>query len=310
MVGRVIIDCDPGVDDAAALFLALASREIDIRGVTAVAGNIPLVRTEANARLICELAGRPDVVVSQGCGRPLLYPKRAGVTVHGKDGLGDIGLPPPSSPPAPKGAVNFIIEEVKAAPGEVTIAALGPLTNLAVALAIAPEIAGQIKQLVFMGGAAFCKGNITQRAEFNFYFDPHAAQAVLASGIPTVMFGLDVTRKAVITRERIDRLKTLGHFGTQIADMLTAYSSGDPCLHDPCVIAYLIEPDLFSGVKGLCEVDCQSMLALGQSVVSVSQRELAGREPNCLVMTEVDDKRLFDLLQQRYGLLENRQSPV
>ncbi|MBP1872172.1 purine nucleosidase [Ensifer adhaerens] len=304
MTERIIIDCDPGVDDAAALMLAFGSSEVEILGITAVAGNIPLEKTEANARLICELANRTDIRVLQGCGRPLLYPDRAGVTVHGADGLGDIGLPRPTSAPAERTAVQFIIDQVRAAPGEVTLAVLGPMTNIAVALSIDPGIAPMIKRIVFMGGAAFCPGNIKERAEFNFYFDPHAAQAVVASGIPMVMFGLDVTHKAIITKERTERLKRLGKISGTIADMLTAYGAGDPCLHDPCVIAYLIEPEIFSGVEGFVEVDCNSPLAIGQSVVSVTPRELAGRAPNCLVMTEVDHDRLFALLEERYARVE------
>jgi purine nucleosidase len=304
MTERIIIDCDPGVDDAAAILLAFGSREVEILGITAVAGNIPLEKTEANARLICELANRTDIPVFQGCGRPLLYPKRAGVTVHGEDGLGDIGLPKPTSSPAERTAVQFIIDQVRAAPGEVTLAVLGPMTNIAVALSIDPGIAPLIRRIVFMGGAAFCSGNIKERAEFNFYFDPHAAQAVMASGIPMVMFGLDVTHKAIITQERTARLKRLGRVGGIIADMLNAYGAGDPCLHDPCVIAYLIEPEIFSGVHGFVEVDCASPIAIGQSVVSVTQRELAGRAPNCLVMTEVDHDRLFCLLEERFLLVE------
>lgn len=304
MTERIIIDCDPGVDDAAAILLAFGSSEVEILGITAVAGNIPLEKTEANARLICELANRTDIPVLQGCGRPLLYPDRAGVTVHGKDGLGDIGLPQPASAPAERAAVQFIIDQVRSAPGEVTLAVLGPMTNIAVALSIDPGIAPQIKRIVFMGGAAFCPGNIKERAEFNFYFDPHAAQAVVASGIPMVMFGLDVTRKAIITQERTERLKRVGKIGGIIADMLNAYGAGDPCLHDPCVIAYLIEPEIFTGIEGFVEVDCISPLAIGQSVVSVTMRELAGRTPNCMVMTEVDHDRLFALLEERYARVE------
>lgn len=290
--------------------LAFGSSELEILGITAVAGNIPLEKTEANARLICELANRTDIRVFQGCGRPLLYPERAGVTVHGEDGLGDIGLPRPTSEPSDRTAVQFIIDQVRAAPGEVTLAVLGPMTNIAVALSIDPGIASLIKRIVFMGGAAFCPGNIKERAEFNFYFDPHAAQAVVASGIPMVMFGLDVTHKAIITKERTERLKRLGKISETIADMLNAYGAGDPCLHDPCVIAYLIEPEIFSGVEGFVEVDCSSPLAIGQSVVSITKRELAGRAPNCLVMTEVDHDRLFGLIEERYARVEKAASQL
>ena len=176
MVERVIIDCDPGVDDAVALLLAFASSEVEILGITAVAGNIPLKLTEANARRICEIGGRNDLKVFAGCGRPLLYAARAGAaTFHGADGLGGTNLPEPAMPPQAQHAVNFIIDKVREAPGAITIAVLGPMTNIAAALAMAPDLAGKIKRLVFMGGAAFCPGNVTAHAEFNFWFDPHAA---------------------------------------------------------------------------------------------------------------------------------------
>jgi purine nucleosidase len=304
MVERVIIDCDPGVDDAVALFLAFASPEIDILGITAVAGNIPLSLTEANARRICEIGRRTDIPVYAGCGRPLLYPERGGASVHGSDGLGGTNLPGPQMALQTQHAVNFIIDQVRAAPGEITIAALGPMTNLAAALSMAPDLAAKIKRLVFMGGAAFCPGNITQQAEFNFWFDPHAAQAVLASKIPMVMFGLDVTSKAIITAERTERLREAGPSGDLSARMLTYYAAaGDLLLHDPCVTAYLVRPEIFSGIDAFCEVEVQSNLTIGQSVASVSKRELAGRDPNCLVITDVDADKLFGLLEERLSTL-------
>lgn len=304
MVERVIIDCDPGVDDAVALFLAFASPEIEILGVTAVAGNIPLALTEANARRVCEIGRRTDIKVFAGCGRPLLYPERRGATVHGADGLGGVNLPEPRMPLEAGHAVNFIIDQVRAAPGEITLAVLGPMTNLAAALSMAPDIAAKIRRLVFMGGAAFCPGNVTPRAEFNFWFDPHAAQAVLASRIPAVMLGLDATGKAVITPERTERLRKAGPSGDLSARMLSSYAAaGDLLLHDPCVTAYLVAPEMFSGVDAFCEVEVQSDLTIGQSVASVSRRQLAGRDPNCLVITDVDSDKLFDLLEERLATL-------
>lgn len=305
MVERVIIDCDPGIDDAIALLLAFASPGIEILGITALAGNIPLRLTEANARRICEIGGRTDLKVFAGCGRPLLYPSRDGAAAfHGADGLGGTNLPEPRMPLQVQHAVNFIIDQVRGAPGAITIAALGPMTNIAAALAMAPDIADKIKRLVFMGGAAFCPGNVTAHAEFNFWFDPHAANAVLASNIPMVMFGLDVTNNAVITSERIHRLRKSGPSGDLSARMLAYYAdAGGGFLHDPCVTAYLVKPELFSGIEAFCEVEVQSQLMIGQSVVAVSKRDLAGRDPNCLVMTECDPDGLFGLVEARLATL-------
>lgn len=301
----VIIDCDPGIDDAIALLLAVASPEIEILGITAVAGNIPLGVTEANARRICEISGRTDLKVFAGCGRPLLYPVREGAAVfHGPDGLGGTYLPEPTMPLQVQHAVNFIIDSVRQAPGAITIAGLGPMTNLAAALAMAPDIAHKIKRLVFMGGAAFCPGNVTAQAEFNFWFDPHAANAVLASNIPMVMMGLDVTNQAVITPERIHRLNKSGPIGG-FAGRILAYhaNAGSAFLHDPCVTAYLVKPELFSGVEAFCEVQVQSPLTIGQTIAAVSKRDLAGRDPNCLLMTDCDSDGLFGLLEARLATL-------
>lgn len=305
MAERVIIDCDPGIDDAIALLLAFASPEIEVLGITAVAGNIPLRLTEANARRICEIGGRTDLRVFAGCGRPLLYPAREGAAVfHGADGLGGTNLAEPTMPLQVQHAVNFIIDHVRGAPGAITIAVLGPMTNIAAALAMAPDIADKIKRLVFMGGAAFCPGNVTAHAEFNFWFDPHAANAVVASNIPMVMLGLDVTNKAFITPERIQRLRKSGPIGDFSARMLTYYSeAGSPHLHDPCVTAYLVNPELFSGIEAFCEVEVQSQLTIGQSIVGISKRDLAGRNPNCLLMTDCDSDGLFGLLEARLSTL-------
>ena len=305
MVERVIIDCDPGIDDAIALLLAFASPGIEILGITAVAGNIPLSLTAANARRICEIGGRPDLNVFAGCGRPLLYPSREGAAAfHGADGLGGTNLPEPTMPLQEQHAVNFIIDHVRAAPGAITIAVLGPMTNIAAALAMAPDIAGKIKRLVYMGGAVFCPGNVTAHAEFNFWFDPHAAKAVLASNIPMVMFGLDVTNNAAITPERIRRVRKSGPIGDFSAQMLAYYAdAGGGFLHDPCVTAYLVKPELFSGIEAFCEVEVQSQLTIGRSVAAVSKRDLAGRDPNCLVITGCDPEGLFGLLESHLARL-------
>ena len=199
----VIIDCDPGQDDAVALLLALASPDqIEVRGVTAVAGNVPLARTALNARKLCTLAGRAEVPVFAGCPRPMLRRLHTSEHVHGKTGLDGAELPQPEAPLGDRHAVDFIIETLRgaaeAAEADVTLCALGPLTNLGVAMVMAPDILGGVAEIVLMGGA-FGEGNTTPAAEFNIFVDPHAAQVVFSSGVPITMMGLDVTHQALTT---------------------------------------------------------------------------------------------------------------
>lgn len=303
---RIILDCDPGVDDAVALLLAFASPdEIELLGVTTVAGNVPLADTTRNALRVCALANRSDVPVFAGCERAILPADRNPGGVHGADGLGDVGLPDASFPTQPGHAVDFIIETVMRAPGQVTLCPIGPMTNVALALLKAPEIAGRIASIVFMGGAAFCPGNSTPEAEFNVWFDPHAAEVVLTSGVPLVMFGLDVTRLAHMTPERLEALRMqAGPVGAAAVAMMRRYAIGDPLLHDPCVIANLIDPSLFDGVDAAVSVDVTSPLTVGRTVAAVSERHRAGRAANCRVITGVDDERLFKLLEERLARFE------
>jgi len=298
MLMPVIIDCDPGVDDALALLLAFASPEIDIIGITSVAGNVSESLTTANALRVCELGGRDTIPVYAGCPRPLLYPHRDGAPIHGEDGLGNSRLKLPARSAQSQHAVDFLIREIRARPGEITLAVLGPMTNIATALAMAPDIAVKIKQLVFMGGAAYVAGNVTSQAEFNFWFDPHAAQAVLASDIKMVMLGLDVTHQTCVTSEWIEQLSTTSKVGEIVGRMLASMKGG-AYLHDPCVIAYLTHPDLFSGQMGFCQVECESPLSIGRSIVALSPRHLGNQQPNCLVIDKVDDQKLFALVLER-----------
>lgn len=292
---RIILDCDPGVDDAVAILLALASPdEIELLGITTVAGNVPLESTTRNALRVLALAGRTEIPVLPGCARPIMRPSQGGAGVHGTDGLGDIGLPHARIAPGRQHAVDFIIEQVMQAPGEITLCPIGPMTNVALALIKQPAIAERIARIVFMGGAAFCPGNATPEAEFNVWFDPHAAQIVLSSGVPCVMFGLDVTNQALLTPARLDALQSGGGRVARAATaMMRNYGGGDPCLHDPCVIAYLIDPSLFEEVAAQVEVECASPLTLGRTVAAVSARHRGARAANCRVMTRVDDGRLF-----------------
>jgi purine nucleosidase len=303
---RVILDCDPGVDDAIAILLTLASpAEIELLGITCVAGNVSLEATARNARRVCTLAGRRDVPVLAGCARPLMSPVGRTASVHGKDGLADVGFPEPAFELRPQHAVDFIIEQALAAGGgAVTLCCVGPMTNAALALVKEPRLAPRLDRILFMGGAAFCPGNVSPVAEFNIFVDPHAAHVVLGSGVPLTMFGLDVTRQARATGERLAAWEARASPVTgAAARMVRAYSGGDPCLHDPCVIASLIDPGLFGGVDAHVAVECESPRTLGQTVVRTKERHLAGDSPNCHVVTRIEADRLFALLAERLGLL-------
>jgi purine nucleosidase len=252
---KIIIDTDPGQDDAVAILLALGSAELDVLGITVVAGNVPLKLTEKNARKICELAGRPDMKVYAGAIRPLLRELVTAEEVHGKTGLNGPQLPEPTMKLQDQYAVDFIVETLMTeAVGTVTLCALGPLTNIALALIREPRIAARVNELVLMGGGFFEGGNVTPAAEFNIYVDPQAADIVLRSGIPMVIMPLDVTHKALTTATRTQAFRKLStRVGTATADMLEFFerfdeekygTDGGP-LHDPCVIAYLLQPGLF-----------------------------------------------------------------
>lgn len=298
---RIILDCDPGVDDAVAILLALAAPdEIELTAITTVAGNVPLAKTEANARRVCSLVGRRDIAIHAGCARPIMPGKPRRASVHGTDGLGDVGVPAATFELRPEHAVDVLIDRISAAPGEITLCPIGPMTNIAVALVKEPSIAEKIRRIVFMGGAAFRPGNVTPEAEFNVWVDPHAADIVLAAGIPTVMIGMDVTQKARITPERVAALRSLGGRPMEmVAAMLASYAAGDLFLHDACVIAYLMDETLFSGIDAYVRVDCQDGLCHGRTVAAVSERDRAGMAANCHVVTKVDEERLFALLTER-----------
>lgn len=302
---KIIIDCDPGVDDCVAMLLAFASPgEIELLGITTVAGNVPLDITTANALKICQLAGRADVPVHAGCKGAMFPAERIVPSSHGSDGLGGVELGQAELLPHAQHAVDFIIETVMRNPGQVTLCPIGPMTNIAVALLKEPDLAGNIKRIVFMGGAAFCPGNMTPAAEFNIWIDPHAAQIVLRSGIPTTMIGLDVTNQVVMAHEWIDKFRrSTTPLGAAVADMMASYGQGDICLHDPCVVAYLLAPSLFGGVDADVEVDCESTLNRGRTVAATAEFLSPGRKPNCVVITEVETGEVFQLIHERLSAL-------
>lgn len=309
---KIIIDTDPGQDDAVAILLALGSPdEIELLGITTVAGNVPLVLTQKNARIVCEVAGRPDVKVFAGADRPLLRPPLSAEHVHGKTGLDGATLPDPTMPLQPAHAVDFLIETLRHEPaGSVTLCPVGPLTNIALALMRAPDIAGRIAEIVLMGGAYFEVGNITPAAEFNIYVDPEAAATVFACGAPLTVMPLDVTHKALVTPDRVQAFRNLGTpVGRTVADWIDfferfdkqKYGSAGAPLHDPCTIAYLIRPELFTGRHINVEIETRSELTRGMTVADWWR--VSGRAPNATFMGEVDADGFFALLTERIGRL-------
>jgi purine nucleosidase len=308
---RIIIDTDPGQDDAVAILLALASPEIEVLGITAVAGNVPLALTERNARKICELARRTDIGVFAGAPAPLCRRLVTAEAVHGRTGLDGPDLPEPEMPLQPVHAADFIVETLRREPaGTVTLATLGPLTNLALALRLAPEIGPRVKRIVMMGGGYFEQGNTTPSAEFNIYVDPHAADIVMRSGIPITMLPLDVTHKALTTRRRVVAIRDLDTpVARATAEMLAFYerfderkygTDGGP-LHDPCVIAWLLKPELFSGRPCNVTIETGSELTMGATVVD--WWGVTDRLPNADVMRDIDADAFFALLTERLARL-------
>ncbi|UWR41080.1 nucleoside hydrolase [Phaeobacter inhibens] len=309
---KIIIDTDPGQDDAVAILLALASpQEIDLLGITCVAGNVPLALTQTNARRVCEVAGRPDVAVHAGCDAPLQRPLITAEHVHGKTGLDGPELWDPTMPLAAAHGVDFIIDSLRReAPGTVTLCPLGPLTNIAAAFQKAPDIVDRVQEIVLMGGAYFEVGNITPAAEFNIYVDPEAAAAVLTSGVPVTMMPLDVTHKALATRARVEKIRALdtkvARFTAEMLDFFERFdvekygSEGGP-LHDPCVIAYLIRPELFSGRKINVVVETTSELTLGMTVAD--WWGVTDRPANAQFMGDLDADGFFDLITTRLARL-------
>jgi purine nucleosidase len=309
---RVIVDCDPGVDDAIALLLALASPdEIELLGVTCVAGNVPLPLTVRNARIVVELSGRCDVPVYAGCAAPLRRPLSTAERLHGKTGLDGYDWPEPTLPAAEGHAADFIVETCLAAADDaITLCPVGPMTNIATAIAKAPQILPKLREIAFMGGAALVPGNVTPVAEFNIHADPHAARTVLESGVKLTMFGLDVTHKAITTPERLDAIRRIG---TPVAEAAAAilgfydrtdierYGAPGGPLHDPCPVAHLLRPALFSGKDCYVAVETESELTMGQTVAD--WWGVTGKTPTCHVVTGIDADGYYALIRERLAWL-------
>ncbi|PIF76575.1 purine nucleosidase [Variovorax sp. 54] len=308
----LIIDTDPGADDMIALLFALAAPEsLAIQALTTVAGNVPLAKTSRNARLACEWAGRPELPVYAGAERPLQRTPIYAANIHGREGLTGVAVHDPAMPLAEGSAVDYLVRTLRAAPEHsVTLAMLGPQTNLALALEQAPDIVRGLRELVLMAGAHFNGGNITPVAEFNVFADPHAAEAVLQCGVPITMLPLDVTHKILTSDARIARLRQLGNrAGAIIADILDAYAPqemahygmpGGP-VHDATVTAYLLRPDLFQGRRIHVEIDSREGMGFGQTVAD--WHGSLKRPANVQWIVDGDAQGFFDLLTEHIARL-------
>jgi inosine-uridine nucleoside N-ribohydrolase len=301
-VTRIVLDCDPGHDDAIALLLALASPELELAGVTTVAGNQTLEKTTANALRVLEHLGRGDVPVAAGADRPLVREPFVASHVHGETGLDGPDLPPPAGKPVAGHAVEFLAEH---AAGQ-TLVAVGPLTNVALYLALHPDAAPA--RIVLMGGA-IAEGNVTPAAEFNIWADPEAARRVFANGIDITMVGLDVTHKALMTPAHADRLRSAGRAGKLVAELFDFYHRfhartyglpGSP-VHDALALAHVVRPGLLQTEHRNVAVDCESELCRGRTVVDLWRR--TGNEPNAHVAVAVDGHAFIELLLERIAAL-------
>lgn len=308
---RIIIDTDPGQDDAVAILLALASPELQVEAIMTVAGNVSLAQTTKNACALLELAGREDVPVFAGAARPLHKTPISAEYVHGETGMGGANLPTPRLHEQPIDAATHLIDVLRKEPkGAITLVCLGPLTNLAHALTHAPDIAPKISQIVAMGGAQREGGNITPTAEFNFFVDPHAAKIVMGAGIPVTLLPLDVTHRAIATPARLAPIAALGTpVGDMVVRMLGAedrfeklkYGWEGGALHDPLTIGWLLRPDLFSGRDCNVEIEIEAPLCLGQSVVDLWK--VTDRLPNALWIDHIDSDAFYTLLTERLARL-------
>jgi inosine-uridine nucleoside N-ribohydrolase len=300
----ILLDCDPGHDDAIALLLALASPELELRGVTTVAGNQTLEKTTANAIRVLDFVGRNDVPVARGADRPLLRDPFVAAYVHGDTGLDGPDLPPPQREPIAQHAVDFLNEHVEGA----TLVPIGPLTNVALLLAQHPQ--AKPTRIVLMGGAIGL-GNVTPAAEFNIWADPEAAARVFASGIELTMIGLDVTHQALLMNEDAERLRASGRTGTMVAELYdffhrfhaNIYGFGGSPIHDAVALAYVFRPDLVETKHCQVTVECDSELTRGRTVVDLWNR-MGTAVPNAHVGVGVDARGFIELLLERLPTLD------
>lgn len=310
MTTTVVLDCDPGIDDALAIAFAAGHPEIELAGITTVAGNVELAKTTANALAVASFTGAAHVPVTAGCAGPLLRQARAAGHVHGESGLGGAVLPVPPHGPRDGHAVDFIIERAAAAPGEVTLVATGPLTNIALAVRREPRLTEWVRDFVIMGGSAG-RGNVNHAAEFNIWADPEAAAMVFAAGWTVRMIGLDVTLRARATAAAQERMRSLGELGSRLLlPALALYrdshntgshstGAGEPPVHDVCAVVSVAEPSVFSYTPALVQVETAGALTSGMTVTDFS----ASVSPNALVATDIDVDRFWDVVLRCYGSL-------
>ena len=308
MSTKIIIDCDPGQDDAVALLLAFASPgELEVLGVTTVGGNVPLELTQRNARMMCDIAGVIDMPVFAGCADPLQRSLQTAEAIHGETGIDGIDVFEPQTPLQEAHAVDFIVETLLAADEEsITLVPTGPLTNIAAAIQREPGILDSVERIVIMGGAMREGGNRTPSAEFNIMVDPEAADIVFQCGRPITSMGLDVTHQVLSTRERVERIGALDNpVATATAGMLSFFdrydtekygSEGAP-LHDPCTVAWLLRPELFEGKDCNISIETQSELTLGHTAVDFWH--VTDKPLNATWIYKVDADGFYDLLVER-----------
>lgn len=304
---RIIIDTDPGVDDSMAILFAFCSPELKIEGLTTVFGNSGSGQTTENALRLVELAGHPEVPVARGAETPLLRPfEGMGWMVHGRNGLGEVDFPKPKGKPDPRRAAQFIVDMIMENPGEITLVPLGPLTNIALAVALEPKIAEHVKEVVLMGGSAMGQGNASAVAEANIKNDPEAAKIVFEAPWPVTMVGLDVTKKSVMTPEYIEKLKSadnnftdfIGKIVPHYAAFYLEYENLEGFyVHDSSALAYVIDPTLFTTRKMYVNVETQSPHTAGMT--TTDWRFKGPDEPNIDVCVDVDNDRFLKLYMER-----------
>lgn len=308
MTTPLIIDCDPGHDDAIAILLALASPEVDVLGITTVGGNSGLENTTRNALTVLEIAGRTDIGVARGCDHPLVRALHIADHVHGKSGMDGPRLDPPTTQPVDAHAIDFIAHLVAESDTPVTLAPTGPLTNIAMLLRRHPRVTDNIERLVLMGGAVEL-GNVTPSAEFNIWADPEAADIVFRGGLDLTMVGLDVTHQARMGKPHGDRLRETGRSGAFVADLLDfyvqfhqrVYGMDSSPIHDAVAVADVIWPDLLEAERCHVAVETGSPLTLGRTVVD--RWKVTANEPNARVGLAIDGDRFGELVVERIGLL-------
>ncbi len=305
----IILDCDPGHDDAIALLLAVASPEIELVGVTTVSGNQTLDKTTANALRVLEFAGRSDIPVYAGADRPFIRERDVAAHVHGESGLDGPDLPPPSRAAEQQHAVDYLADEIRRRNGKVTLVPTGPLTNIGLLFALHPD--ARPERIVLMGGS-IGEGNRTPAAEFNIWADPEAAERVFAEGLDTTMIGLDVTHRALIKDDHTERMRSAGRVGSMVAELMDFYArfhrsrypdlDGSP-MHDPVCVAHLIDPTLLDVRDAFIEVDCSAGPSWGRTNVDWRNREHFG-DPNAKVGLDIDGERFAELVVERISSLE------